>query len=57
MRDWHIAQMNVATALYLLEDPRIAAFVAALDEVNALAGAPASFGASNPTREMPPTSR
>ncbi len=37
MRDWHIAQMNVATALYPLQDPRIAEFVAALDEVNALA--------------------
>jgi heme-degrading monooxygenase HmoA len=35
--DWHIAQMNVATALYPLEDPRIADFIAALDEVNALA--------------------
>ena len=37
MTDWHIAQMNVATALYPLEDPRIADFIAALDEVNALA--------------------
>ncbi len=37
MSEWHIAQMNVATALYPLDDPRIAAFVAALDEVNALA--------------------
>jgi len=37
MRDWHIAQMNIATALYPLEDPRIAEFVAALEGVNALA--------------------
>jgi hypothetical protein len=37
MSEWHIAQLNVATALYPLDDPRIAAFVAALDEVNALA--------------------
>ena len=33
----HIAQMNVATALYDLDDPRIAEFVAKLDDVNALA--------------------
>jgi hypothetical protein len=37
MTRWHIAQINVATALYPLDDPRLAAFVAALDEVNALA--------------------
>ena len=37
MQDWHIAQMNVATALYALEDPRIAEFIGLLDEVNALA--------------------
>ena len=37
MNHWHIAQMNVATALYPLDDPRIAEFMAALDEVNALA--------------------
>jgi hypothetical protein len=35
--DWHIAQINVATALYPLDDPRIADFMALLDEVNALA--------------------
>jgi hypothetical protein len=34
---WHLAQMNVATALYPLEDPRIAEFMGSLDEVNALA--------------------
>ena len=37
MTGWHIAQMNVATALYPLDDPRIAEFVDALDEINALA--------------------
>lgn len=37
MQDWHIAQMNVATALYALDDPRIAEFIGLLDEVNALA--------------------
>lgn len=37
MSDWHIAQINVATAVYPFEDPRIAEFVAALDDVNALA--------------------
>lgn len=33
----HLAQMNVATALYDLDDPRMADFMARLDEVNALA--------------------
>jgi len=37
MRAWHLAQMNVATALYPLDDPRIAEFMGLLDEVNALA--------------------
>jgi heme-degrading monooxygenase HmoA len=37
VQDWHIAQMNVATALYDMDDPRMAEFVARLDEVNALA--------------------
>ena len=36
MQHWHIAQMNVATALYPLVDPRIAEFVGALGQVNAL---------------------
>ena len=36
-RGWQIAQMNVATALYPMDDPRIAEFVAQLDAVNALA--------------------
>jgi len=34
---WHLAQLNVGTALYPLDDPRIAEFMNALDEVNALA--------------------
>ena len=34
---WHIAQMNVARALYPLEDPGMAEFVNQLDQVNALA--------------------
>jgi Domain of unknown function (DUF3291) len=37
MTDWHIAQINVATALFPLDDPRIAEFIGLLDEVNALA--------------------
>ena len=28
MNRWHIAQMNVGTTLYPLEDPRIAEFMA-----------------------------
>lgn len=37
MAGWHIAQMNVATALRPLDDPLLADFVAALDGINALA--------------------
>jgi hypothetical protein len=37
MEQWYIAQMNVASARYPLDDPRIAEFVGLLDEVNALA--------------------
>ena len=37
MTDWHVAQINVATALFPLDDPRIAEFMGLLDEVNALA--------------------
>lgn len=37
MTDWHIAQMNVGTALYPLDDPRISGFMNKLDEINALA--------------------
>ena len=34
---WHLAQLNVARALAPLEDPLLADFMAALDDVNALA--------------------
>lgn len=34
---WHLAQMNVATALYALDDSRMDGFMTRLDEVNALA--------------------
>jgi len=43
MNRWHIAQLNVGTLLYPLEDPRIAEFVAGLEEVNALADASPGF--------------
>lgn len=36
-KDWHIAQMNVATALYPLDDDRMSGFMNRLDTVNALA--------------------
>ena len=37
MTAWHIAQLNVATAVAPLDSPELADFVAALDGVNALA--------------------
>ncbi len=40
---WHIAQMNVATALYPLEDARMAGFMGQLDQVNAMAEAAPGF--------------
>jgi hypothetical protein len=43
MTSWHIAQMNIGTTLYPLEDPRIAEFMARLDEVNALADVSPGF--------------
>jgi hypothetical protein len=43
MNRWHIAQMNVGTVRYPLDDPRIAEFIARLDEVNALADASSGF--------------
>jgi hypothetical protein len=43
MSQFHLAQMNVATALYPLDDPRMAAFMAQLDAVNALAEASPGF--------------
>ncbi len=35
--DWHIAQMNVGNLLHPQDDPRVAEFMDALDEINALA--------------------
>ena len=35
--DWHIAQMNVGNLLHPQDDPRVAEFMNALDEINALA--------------------
>ena len=40
---WHVAQMNVGTARYPLDDPRIAEFMGRLDEVNALADTALGF--------------
>jgi uncharacterized protein DUF3291 len=37
MTGWHIAQMNIATALFPLEDQRMAEFMGLLDSINALA--------------------
>jgi len=55
--EWHIAQLNVATALHPLEDERMAEFMGLLDSINALAeGSPGSSGGSNPTKATPPIS-
>lgn len=35
--EWHLAQMNVGTTVGPLDSPALAAFVAQLDEINALA--------------------
>ena len=40
---WHIAQMNVGTMLYPTDDPRIAEFMNALDEINAMADSAPGF--------------
>jgi hypothetical protein len=40
---WHIAQMNVGTTVETIDHPRIADFVAQLDEINALADASPGF--------------
>jgi heme-degrading monooxygenase HmoA len=40
---WHLAQLNVAKALFPLDDPRIAEFMEALDGVNALADGSPGF--------------
>ena len=41
--EWHLAQINIATALYDENDPRISRFYAQLDEINALAEASDGF--------------
>ena len=41
--EWHIAQINVATALYPAEDPRMSDFYSRLDDVNALADGSPGF--------------
>jgi hypothetical protein len=41
--DWHIAQLNVATAVAPLDSPALADFMALLDDVNALAEASPGF--------------
>ena len=41
--DWHLAQINVATARFATEDPRMAGFMRRLDEINALAEASPGF--------------
>lgn len=43
MPSWHVAQMNVGTALYPTDDQRMAGFMNRLDEVNALAEASPGF--------------
>ncbi len=43
MTDWHLAQMNVGTALHDIDDPRMAAFMNQLDSINALAEATPGF--------------
>jgi hypothetical protein len=35
--DWHLAQMNIATALYPFDDQRMSRFASQLDDINALA--------------------
>jgi Domain of unknown function (DUF3291) len=40
---WHIAQLNVATALYSHEDSRMSEFFAQLDDINALADTSPGF--------------
>ena len=40
---WHIAQLNVASALYELDDTRMSRFVEQLDETNAIADASPGF--------------
>jgi hypothetical protein len=41
--EYHLAQINIARLVAPIDDPRIAEFVAQLDEINALADAAAGF--------------
>jgi hypothetical protein len=41
--DHHLAQLNVAKMKYAIDDPRMAEFVARLDDINALADAAPGF--------------
>ena len=41
--EWHIAQFNIAKALYPHDDPRMSRFFAQIDETNALAESNAGF--------------
>ena len=43
MSMWHVAQMNIGTLRYPVNDPRIAEFMSALDRVNAMADAAPGF--------------
>ena len=43
MTAWHIAQLNVGTALYDVDDSRMAGFTGQLDAINALADAAPGF--------------
>jgi len=43
MQTWNIAQINIATAQFSLDDPRLADFMAQLDAINALADQAAGF--------------
>ncbi len=40
---WHLAQLNVATALFETDDPRMEGFMSRLDGVNALADSQPGF--------------
>ena len=41
--NWHVAQINIATALYPQDDQRMSRFFAQLDDVNALADSSPGF--------------
>ena len=43
MQAWNIARINIATAQFALDDPRLAAFMEQLDAINALADSAPGF--------------